>query len=99
MWHAVGKATEISAGFGRTVDAAGQKIALFNVQGRFCAIADTCPHRGGPLGEGYLEGSNVTCPWHAWEFDVTNGRCLTMEGAAQKTYSTKVENGQVWVDL
>ena len=46
------------------IEVAGNRIALFNVDGTCYAIADTCTHRGGPLSEGSLEGSTVTCPWH-----------------------------------
>ena len=76
-----------------------RKVALFNADGQFCALDDVCPHRGGPLGEGYLEGSSVTCPWHAWEFDVKTGECKTTEGMKQKTYATKVENGELFVEV
>ena len=99
MWQAAAKASEIAKGFGRTVEVAGQKLALFHVGGKFYALADTCPHRGGPLGEGHLEGTQVTCPWHAWQFDVVSGKCDTMEGAKQKTYPVKEEKGQLFVDL
>ena len=99
MWHAVAKVSEVAEGSCRTVEAAGLKVALFNVVGKFYALQDACFHRGGPLGDGYLEGVNITCPWHAWEFDVTTGSCLTMEGAKQTTYPTKVENGEIYVDI
>jgi nitrite reductase (NADH) small subunit/3-phenylpropionate/trans-cinnamate dioxygenase ferredoxin subunit len=84
MWQSVARADEIKPGTGKTVELSGRKLAIFNVDGKFHAIDDVCPHRGGPLGEGFLEGKNVTCPWHAWEFDVTSGQCLTMEGTRQK---------------
>ncbi|MBI1807898.1 MAG: non-heme iron oxygenase ferredoxin subunit [Ignavibacteria bacterium] len=58
------------------VEAGGQKIALFNVGGTCYAIGDTCTHRGGPLSEGTLEGTTVTCPWHRGKFDVTSGKVL-----------------------
>ena len=47
--------------------------ALFNVDGGFYAINDVCGHRGGPLGEGELDGKTVICPWHGWRWDVTTG--------------------------
>ena len=49
----------------------GRVIALFNVDGTFYALDGVCPHQGGPLGQGTLEGCIVTCPWHGWQFDVT----------------------------
>ena len=49
---------------------------VFNVSGKFCATQATCPHRGGPLGEGKLDGSTVTCPWHGSQFNVCSGAVL-----------------------
>ena len=57
-------------------EVAGKKVAVFNVDGAFYAIDDTCTHRGGPLSEGQLAGQEVTCPWHGAVFDVTTGRVL-----------------------
>jgi nitrite reductase/ring-hydroxylating ferredoxin subunit len=57
--------SEVEAGTGKTVTVDGKELALFNIAGAFHAIDNTCPHRGGPLGEGELEGCIVTCPWHA----------------------------------
>lgn len=99
MWHPAGKASDLAKGTGRVVEIAGQKIALFHVGGKFHAMANSCMHRGGPLGDGHLENTQVTCPWHAWEFDVTTGKCLTMEGATQKTFAVKVENGEIRIEV
>jgi len=48
-------------------------VAVFNVAGRVCATQAKCTHRGGPLSEGALDGSTVTCPWHGSQFDVCTG--------------------------
>jgi nitrite reductase/ring-hydroxylating ferredoxin subunit len=61
---------EIPSGTGRTVDINGIWIALFNVDGTFYAMDNSCPHAGGPLGEGQLCGAVVECPWHGWKFNV-----------------------------
>jgi len=58
------------------VDAEGQRRALFNIAGTFYAIDDTCTHEGGPLCEGMVVGTEVTCPWHGAVFDVTSGTVL-----------------------
>ena len=67
-------------------------VAVFNVDGRFCATQATCPHRQGPLNEGTLDGSTVTCPWHGSQFDVCTGAVL--RGPATdpiKAYSVTVD--------
>jgi nitrite reductase (NADH) small subunit/3-phenylpropionate/trans-cinnamate dioxygenase ferredoxin subunit len=69
----VAKIGDIPPGTGRTVEVKGIWIALFNVNGRFYAVDNTCPHSGGPLGEGKLDGEIVECPWHGWRFNVRTG--------------------------
>ena len=94
----VASADDIKPGSGRTVKANGKEIALFNVNGRFFAISNNCPHMGGPLGEGELDGCVVTCPLHGWQFDVTNGNCVAMPVHAEH-YTVKVEGNDVFVDV
>lgn len=67
---------EIPPGEGKVVAAGGKKIAVFNIDGTFYAIDDTCTHRGGPLSEGMVAGNEVTCPWHGAVFDVTSGAVM-----------------------
>ena len=70
------KTQDVALGSGKRVEVSGKKIAIFNVDGKYYAIDDTCTHRGGPLSEGGLDGKEVTCPWHGAVFDVTNGEVL-----------------------
>ena len=72
----VAKAQDVALGSGKRVEVSGKKIAIFNVDGKYYAIDDTCTHKGGPLSEGGLDGKEVTCPWHGAVFDVTNGEVL-----------------------
>jgi nitrite reductase/ring-hydroxylating ferredoxin subunit len=60
----------------KLVELEGQKIALFRVGEAFYALSDTCAHRGGPLSEGTVEGSEVTCPWHGAKYDIRTGAVL-----------------------
>jgi nitrite reductase (NADH) small subunit/3-phenylpropionate/trans-cinnamate dioxygenase ferredoxin subunit len=50
-------------------------IALFNLDGHIYALDNTCPHAGGPLGEGSIEGEHIACPWHGWKFHIPTGVC------------------------
>ena len=90
---------DLPPGAAKQVTLAGVEIALFNVNGKLCAVDNTCPHRGGPLSDGALDGSIVNCPWHAWGFDVTTGACLTNPAAKLKTYPVEVQGNDVLVSV
>ena len=89
--------SEITPGNAKKIEVGGAEIALFTIAGTFCAIEDTCLHRGGPLSEGSVEEKVVTCPWHGWQYDVTTGTCLTNPAVSQKKYEVKVEGDDVLV--
>ena len=89
--------SDIPPGTGKCVDVNGKEIALFNLDGKFHAIDNTCLHRGGPLGEGEIDGTTVTCPWHGWQYDVTTGTNLDDDTAQVARYEVKLEGGAVLV--
>lgn len=93
----VADANSLPPGQGRTVNVRGREIAVYNVDGRFYAMDDACPHRGGPLGAGCLESGHVFCPLHGWEFDVKTGVCVNNPERPVNTYPTRVEDGQVQI--
>jgi nitrite reductase/ring-hydroxylating ferredoxin subunit len=95
----VARKEEIPPGNGKTVDVAGVPVAIFNVGGMFHATHDTCLHQQGPLGEGTLDGNNVTCPLHGWEYDVTSGQCLTNPSVRVQKFEVKVEGDDVFVQV
>jgi len=97
----VGKTADFdTSGTGKLVEVEGRRIAVFLVGGRYYAIDDLCPHRGGPLSEGAVEGDEVTCPWHGSRFNVTTG-AVTAPPAAQgvKTFPVRVTNDNVEVGI
>ena len=75
----------------------GKEIALFCKGGTFYAIDNLCPHEGGPLGDGELDGAIVTCPWHGWQFDVTTGKNMNLWDEGVKRYLVEVINNEVFV--
>lgn len=84
----------------KCVEVEGQKIALFDVQGEIFAVSDTCTHRGGPLSEGKLEGTTVTCPWHGARFDVRSGTVLGPPAAlGVKSYPVKVTGTDIVIEI
>jgi nitrite reductase/ring-hydroxylating ferredoxin subunit len=88
---------EVPAGSGKVVRAGGRLLALFNVDGTFYALDNTCLHRGGPVGEGDLEGRVVTCPWHGFQYDVTTGRNVFDSEVGLETFPVRVTDGDVEV--
>ncbi len=93
----VARAADVPAGAVCHVRAGELELALAHVDGVFYAAQPACPHLGGPLGHGRLDGRVLTCPWHGWQFDVTTGenefdRAITIE-----TYEVVVEQGEVKV--
>jgi nitrite reductase/ring-hydroxylating ferredoxin subunit len=95
----VAKASEMRPGEARTVECGARTIALCNADGRFHALDNTCVHRGGPLGEGFLDGTTLTCPWHGWQYDVTTGQVTMNPAAKVAVYATKVEGDDVLIEV
>ncbi len=98
-WIAVAKETDCSPGAGTEIVVEGRIVALFNVDGVFYAMDGVCPHQGGPLGKGQLDGCTLTCPWHGWQFDVRDGQSRLSVSVRQPTLPTKIEGGKVYVEL
>jgi len=94
----VGSLADLKPGQALSVDVKGTQVALYNVDGQVWATANTCAHRGGPLGEGSLEGRIVTCPWHAFQFDVTNGRCATNPALSVACYPVRIDGQDILVE-
>ena len=94
----VARRDEIPDGTGKTVEAGGRKIALFNAGGQFYAIDNSCRHRGGPLGEGDLMGTTVVCPWHGWEYDVTTGQNVDDASVTVACFAVRLDGDDILID-
>lgn len=95
------KISDLPRGAKKTVIVSGKKIALANVDGEFFAIDDICTHEQCSLGtEGFLDGSVITCGCHGAQFDVTNGKVLSLPAPTDvASYEIKVEGDDVLVGL
>src|SRR5437870_203177 len=94
----IASTTDLAPGEAKCVEVAGKKIALFNLDGTFFAIDDTCTHRGGPLSEGEVSGEEVTCPWHGAVYNIKIGEVLgppAPRGVA--SYAVRVQGSDVEV--
>jgi nitrite reductase (NADH) small subunit len=91
---------EVPAGQAKLVEINGQEIALFNVDGAFHAIDNSCTHVGGPLCEGEITGTEVTCPWHGAVFDVTSGQVLgPPAGSNVDRYNVRIYGTDVQIEI
>lgn len=97
----VAETKDIPAGEAGSFEVEGQTIAIFNVDGKYYAIDDACPHSGGPLSEGEVDASkNVTCPWHEAQFSLESGDVLSppaFEGV--NSYPVVVEGDDIKVEI
>lgn len=76
----------------------GDRVAVFRHEGKLSAIANACAHQNGPLGEGRVIDCLVTCPWHGFQYNVTNGRSPAPFTEMVPTYRLEIANGAVMVD-
>jgi nitrite reductase (NADH) small subunit len=89
--------TDVPPGSARTVPVGRFEVALFNVDGTLYALENACPHQGGPIAEGWVEGLTVVCPWHAWCFDLRTGDLTLGAFAWIPRFEVKIENGAIWL--
>ena len=99
MLTKVAETADLKPGEARVVEAGGKTLALFNVNGTYYVLDNSCLHRGGPLGEGELEGTIVTCPWHGWRWDVATGANTNNPAVKVSCFAVKVEGTSVFVEL
>lgn len=95
----VGKVADVEPGTCVSVEAEGRGVALCNVNGTLYALDNTCPHAGGPLGEGLLTGEVVECPWHGWRYNVRTGFRPENPDFAVACYEVKVVGEEIEVGI
>lgn len=100
-FQTVARVGDIPDGQGRAYEVNGVIVAVFNVDGEYTAIDDCCPHQGGPLSEGEIEGEAVICPWHAWRFSIKDGRWLDNPTSKLKveTFEVRVVENEIQVHV
>jgi nitrite reductase (NADH) small subunit len=74
-------------------------ICVANVNGTISAMDNVCLHRGGPLGQGVVEGGKIVCPWHGWMYDLKTGAAAHSANSRVAVYALKVEGDEVFVQL
>lgn len=100
IWLTIGVPEDIPMGRGKPYLIEDMRVAIFHTEdGRFFAIDQNCPHLLGPLAEGLLQGTTVTCLFHNWQFDIITGQCLNRPSHQVNRYAVKVEDGLLWLAL
>lgn len=96
----VAQKSDVPDGEALGVEAGGHKVAIVNVNGEYYAVGGTCTHEDGPLGEGYVEGEILMCPWHGGEFDVRTGKALRPPVTGQvPTYRVRVQGDDIEIEI
>lgn len=98
-WHKAAVPGELEDGQVKAVSAAGRVIALIRVRGRYGALDGVCPHQGGPLAEGTIEGGVLRCPWHGWGFDPFTGQDTEGRHAAVATYPVELREDGTYIQV
>ena len=97
-WHVVLRLEELPTdGSGKTVEVNGQRIALFHHEGTVYCLDDSCPHQGASLGEGLISMTDVTCPWHGFQFDSESGECFSAPQCQLEPFPLRISDERVWV--
>ena len=101
QWFRVTACENIPVREGKAAEIAGHQVAIFNLGGRFLAIENRCPHRGGPLADGIVSAKSIVRPLHAWKFDLTSGVVENHpeSQACVATYPMRVEQGIISIEL
>jgi nitrite reductase (NADH) small subunit len=99
QWVAVCRLDEIADGAGRSLDAAGLRVAVFRAGIDVVALSGRCPHSGGSLGHGWVEEGEVVCPLHRWRFRLIDGRCTTIPGERVHRFRCELRGDEVWVEV
>ncbi|MEK6238694.1 MAG: Rieske (2Fe-2S) protein [Planctomycetales bacterium] len=98
-WEEAASLADCPPGSSLEVVVAGRMIALYNIEGTIHALDGVCPHQGGPLGKGELEGKIVTCPWHGWQFNIETGQHQINPSLTQPCIPIRVEDDVIFVGL
>jgi nitrite reductase/ring-hydroxylating ferredoxin subunit len=95
----VARALDLAPGQSRLIQVEHRELLLFNVEGRYYAVKNSCPHRGTPLDHAGVENRVLTCPGHGWEFDLETGDSLDHPPLGLRCYRVEVRDDTVWIEV
>jgi nitrite reductase (NADH) small subunit/3-phenylpropionate/trans-cinnamate dioxygenase ferredoxin subunit len=94
---AVARVGDVPLGRAMTAIVDGREIAIFHTAGGFFALDNTCPHQGAPLADGWIDADSVTCPWHAWCFDLASGKMYHSALAGVAAFDVEIDGDDIRV--
>ena len=94
-----GRVADLAVGEVREILVGDRPFAICNVAGAIYALDGVCPHQGGPLGQGHLEGAYLACPYHLWEFDCRSGEYNRNPTHRIATYAVRIEDGEILIEV
>jgi 3-phenylpropionate/trans-cinnamate dioxygenase ferredoxin subunit len=96
----IASSSDLPVGERLFVEIGNMPIVIFNIAGNFFAIGDVCTHDNGPLGDGIVDGHNITCPRHGAEFDIKTGKAMSMPAVVDiPAFQVKIKNGIIYVGV
>ena len=99
-WIEVGALSDIPVRGARVIKTPGGCIAVFRTaENQAHALEDRCPHKGGPLSQGIVHGTSVTCPLHNWVISLTTGEAQGADQGAVKTIPLRIDGGKLFIDV
>lgn len=98
-FHRVGSVAELRGGQSASASVEGKQIAVFAVDDEYIATSGVCPHAGGPLHDGEVEGRILTCPWHGFTFDLDSGACVDDPCLNLERFEVRIEGDDILVRL
>ena len=99
-WIEIAQLEDIPKLGSRVIKTDSMEVAVFRTSNdEVFAIKDECPHKQGPLSQGIVHGTSVTCPLHNWKIDLASGQALGADEGCTNTFSTKIEDGKVYLSL
>ena len=93
----IGASGSLASGSAKPFHVGRYEVAVFYVGGQYYALENACPHQGGPIADGFVEDTTVTCPWHAWCYDLKAGKMTLGEFATIPRFDVREDNGAIWV--
>lgn len=98
QWHRACILDDVASGTCEVL-VSNRVIAIFKTAVGFFATDGMCAHQGGPLAKGQLDGNCVTCPWHGWQYDVTNGNNMLTGKQMLSRYPVELRGSEIWVEV